>query len=83
MAILDEINGVGGFVVSHAANSIFIPANVEGDPHKKGCYWGKTLSYGYARATTFNISPKGYDPQAGVGNTERWRGLPVRAVCPR
>ena len=78
-----EINGVGGFVVSHAANSIFIPANVEGDPHKKGCYWGKTLSYEYARATTFNISPKGYDPQAGVGNTERWRGLPVRAVCPK
>ena len=79
-----EINGVGGFVVSHAAQSIFIPANVKGDPHKKGCYWGKTLSYDeYARATTFNISPKGYDPQAGVGNTERWRGLPVRAVCPK
>jgi hypothetical protein len=79
-----EINGVGGFVVWHAAQSIFIPANVKGDPHKKGCYWGKTLSYDeYARATTFNISPKGYDPQAGVGNTERWRGLPVRAVCPK
>ena len=78
-----EMNGVGGFVVSRAAKSIFIPANMEGTPHVKGYYWGKTVYSWDTRATAMSIMPAGYDPQADRGGLDRWKGLPVRAVCPK
>ena len=78
-----EMNGVGGFVVSRAAKSIFIPANMEGTPHVKGYYWGKTVYSWDTRATAMSIMPAGYYPQADRGGLDRWKGLPVRAVCPK